>query len=67
MKRNMGTADRTIRFVVAILLATLYLTGVASGSLGVTLMVIALIFILTSISGFCPIYSAFQVKRWERQ
>jgi hypothetical protein len=40
MKRNMGTADRTIRFVVAILLATLYLTGVASGSLGVTLMVI---------------------------
>jgi hypothetical protein len=67
MKRNMGTADRTIRFVVAILLATLYLTGVASGSLGVTLMVIALIFILTSISGFCPIYYAFQVKRWERQ
>lgn len=56
MKKNMGAVDKSIRLVLVILIAILYLTGVISGTLGVILSVLAVIFLVTSFFGFCPLY-----------
>lgn len=62
MKKNMGTADRTIRVVIAAIIALLYFMGVISGTLAIVLMVLALIFVLTSIFSFCPVYTLFGIS-----
>ncbi len=56
MKKNMGTADRTIRVLAAILIAILYFTDVISGVLAIILGIIALAFLITSFIGSCPVY-----------
>jgi len=59
MKRNMGIADRVIRVAVAIGILILYLTDVISGWLAIVLGIVAVVFALTSILGFCPLYVPF--------
>ncbi len=59
MKKNMGTADRIVRILVAVLVSVLYFTDVISGTLGVVLLVVGVIFLLTSFVSFCPIYAPF--------
>lgn len=56
MKANMGSTDRIIRIVLAIIMAVLYFTGTVSGTLGIVLMVAAAVFALTSLISFCPLY-----------
>ncbi len=57
MKTNMGSADRIIRTLLAIVAITLYATGVITGTLGIVLMVLSGIFLLTSVVSFCPFYT----------
>jgi K+-transporting ATPase A subunit len=59
MKSNMGTADRVVRVLVAVILAWAWYTGRISGTLAIVLLVIAGVFILTSFIGFCPGYLPF--------
>jgi len=59
MKKNMGTADRIIRLVIAAVIAILFFTNVISGVLGIVLLVLAAVFVLTSIITFCPLYWPF--------
>ena len=59
MKRNMGTADRVIRVLVALVVIYLYYTGRISGTLATVLLVFAGVFILTSFLGTCPAYLPF--------
>jgi len=56
MKKNIGSTDKAIRLIVALLFVILYLTGTISGTLGVILMILAATFALTSFISFCPIY-----------
>jgi hypothetical protein len=62
MKKNMGTVDRTARVLVAVVIAVLYFTGEISGSLAAILGVIAVLFVLTSSLGFCPMYLPFKLS-----
>lgn len=62
MKKNMGTADKAIRSVVALVVAILYFTGVLTGTLGVVLLVFAGVFLLTSFISFCPLYAPFGIR-----
>ena len=62
MKKNMGTADKTIRILIAILIAVLYFTNVITGTLGIVLLIVAGIFLLTSLISFCPLYTIFGLK-----
>ena len=62
MKKNMGNADRIIRLVVVAALVTLYATGMISGIWGTVALVAAGIFALTSVVGFCPIYTIVGIK-----
>jgi amino acid transporter len=56
MKKNMGLADRIIRFSLGVVIAVLYFTGQISGTAAIILGIIALVFIATSFMGFCPAY-----------
>jgi hypothetical protein len=57
MKTNMGSIDRVIRIIVAIALATLWLTDTIKGVAGTIFVIVAIVFVLTSLIGFCPLYS----------
>jgi len=56
MNKNMGTADRLIRTVLALIVIALYFTGQISGLTAIILGIFAVIFLLTSIISFCPLY-----------
>jgi len=55
----MGSADRIIRLLIAAIIAALYFTNVVSGTLGIVLIVLAVVFALTSFISFCPLYAPF--------
>ena len=55
----MGTADRVIRTMAAVIVALLYYYDVISGTLGIVLLVVAAVFLLTSFVSFCPLYAPF--------
>ena len=59
MKKNMGTIDKGIRLVLALLFVVLNLTHVITGVLGIVLLVLAIVFAVTSFIGFCPLYLPF--------
>jgi uncharacterized membrane protein YcaP (DUF421 family) len=57
MKKNMGNADRIIRIIIAAIVAALYFTNTITGTLGIVLLVLAAVFVLTSLISFCPLYA----------
>jgi len=59
MKKNMGSTDKIIRVIIAIIIAALYFTNVITGTLGIVLLVLAGVFVLTSFISFCPLYAPF--------
>ncbi|MCB0838230.1 MAG: DUF2892 domain-containing protein [Bacteroidetes bacterium] len=59
MKKNMGNIDRIVRVLVAVIVAALYFTNVISGTVAIVLGVLAIIFVLTSLVSFCPLYTIF--------
>lgn len=62
MKKNMGTLDRIIRVSLVILIAVLYFTNVISGTWAIILGVVAVVFLLTSLIGVCPLYMPFDIS-----
>ncbi len=62
MKKNMGNADRIIRTVIAIIVAALYFSGTVTGTIGLVLLILAGVFVLTSLVSFCPLYTLFGIN-----
>ena len=62
MKKNMGSADKIIRVIIAAIIATLYFTNVLTGTVGIVLLVLAGVFVLTSLISFCPLYTIFGIS-----
>jgi len=60
MKANVGTVDRILRAVLALILAVLYFSGTVTGTLGIILVVLSGVLLLTSLTGFCPLYAPFK-------
>ena len=67
MKKNMGTTDKVIRILVAVVILVLFLTHVISGTLAVILLILAGIFVVTSLLGFCPLYLPFGLSTREKE
>lgn len=59
---NMGTADKAIRILVAVVIAVLYFTNTISGTLAIVLGILAVVFVLTSFISFCPLYLPFGIN-----
>ena len=62
MTKNMGSADRIIRVIIAAIVGILYFTGTISGTLGIILLILAGVFVLTSVISFGPLYTPFGIK-----
>ena len=67
MKKNMGAADRIIRLIIAAVIAVLYFMNILTGTLGIVLLVVAGIFLLTSIFGLCPLYLLLRIKTLKKK
>lgn len=68
MTRNMGVIDRWLRLLAAVMVVVLYLTHSISGTFAAVLGVIAVIFVVTSVLGYCPMYIPFGLStRSERR
>ena len=62
MKKNMGTIDRVIRLVLAIIVVILYMSGSITGAVAIILGILAVVFIITSLIGFCPLYVPLKIS-----
>jgi hypothetical protein len=67
MKKNMGSADKGIRIVIALVIAALYFFNVIEGTLAYVLMALGLVFLLTSLISFCPLYSPFGINTCKKK
>lgn len=67
MKKNMGTADKVVRALVALVIAVLFVTKVITGVLGIVLLVLAVVFVLTSAISFCPLYLPFGINTGKKK
>jgi hypothetical protein len=56
MKRNIGTVDKVIRILIAVVVVTLYFANLISGTLAIILLALSAIFVVTSLLSFCPLY-----------
>ena len=63
----MGSIDKIVRIVLALVVVILYFTNVVSGVLGIVLLVVAGIFVLTSLFSFCPLYLPFGISTCKKK
>jgi len=59
MKRNMGKIDKIVRFTIAVVIVLLVYYELIEGALSYILLTVAAVFVLTSLTGFCPLYGLF--------
>ena len=62
MKKNMGTADRIIRAIIAVAIVVLYFADQITGTAAIVLGILAVILLATSITGVCPAYAPFGIS-----
>ena len=58
----MGAIDRIIRVIIAVVIGVLFQQGIITGMLATVLSVVAIIFLLTSVISFCPLYKLIGVN-----
>lgn len=61
MSKNMGSVDRALRVIIALGIAVLIITKTLTGTLAIILGILAIVFLLTSLVGFCPLYVPFKL------
>lgn len=62
MKKNMGLMDKGIRILLAVIVGILIFTNTITGILAIILGIFAVVFLLTSFVGFCPLYAPFKLS-----
>jgi hypothetical protein len=62
MKKNMGMVDRVVRLILAGAVLVLYLTGIITGTVAIILGALAVVWVVTSLLGFCPLYLPFKIS-----
>jgi K+-transporting ATPase A subunit len=60
--KNIGKADKIVRVLIAVLFTVLFLNQVVTGVIGVILVILAGVFLLTSVVGTCPLYLPFKIN-----
>ena len=66
MKKNMGIADRTVRTILAVVIAILYFINQITGVAAIILGIFAVVFLLTSFMSFCPLYLPFKLSTMKK-
>jgi K+-transporting ATPase A subunit len=60
--KNIGKSDKIVRVLIAVLFTVLFLNQVVTGIVGVILVILAGVFLLTSVVGTCPLYLPFKIN-----
>jgi hypothetical protein len=63
MERNVGTIDKVVRLVMAILFIVANIVGWVTGIAGLVLAVLAGMLISSVASGHCPLYAMLGIKK----
>lgn len=63
----MNNADRSIRLLIAAIIAVLYFTNNISGTVAIVLGIFSVIFVLTSTISFCPMYTIFGINTCKKK
>jgi len=67
MKKNMGSTDKFVRLVLAIVLILLFYKEIVTGTLGIIALILAFILTITSLISFCPLYTVFGINTCKTQ
>jgi hypothetical protein len=67
MKENIGTIDRVIRILVALVVVVLYFAHVIEGTVAVILLILSGVLVLTSLISFCPIWLALGISTKKKE
>jgi uncharacterized membrane protein HdeD (DUF308 family) len=62
MKKNMGSVDKIIRLIIAVVLGFLFYNGTLTGTIGIVAVVVAAVFASTSLVSYCPLYTLIGVN-----
>jgi K+-transporting ATPase A subunit len=60
--KNIGKSDKIVRVLIAVLFTVLFLNQVVTGVMGIILVILAGVFLLTSVVGTCPLYLPFKIN-----
>jgi hypothetical protein len=67
MKKNVGTIDKVIRILIALVVSVLYFTHAISGSLAIILLIVAAVLVVTSLVSICPIWLALGLSTRKKE
>lgn len=67
MKKNVGTNDVATRIIIALIFLALWGFKVISGVFAGVLLVIGVVFVLTAITDFCPLYSILGINTCRKE
>ena len=67
MKKNMGSIDKVVRLTLVAVVAVLYFTHMIGGLAAIILGIFAIVFLLTSLGSFCPLYLPFGISTAKKQ
>ena len=62
MKTNMGSIDKALRIFFALVVGILIYTKTLTGVLAIVLSILSIVFVFTSLVGFCPLYALFGIR-----
>ena len=62
MIKNMHSIDRLVRVLLAIIIGFLIINGTLTGTSGIILGIISIIFLVTGIISFCPLYRVLGIS-----
>ncbi len=67
MKKNVGSIDKGIRILVALIMVVLYFTNVISGTIGIILLALSAVFVITSLLSYCPIWQVLGLNTMKKE
>jgi hypothetical protein len=66
MKKNVGTIDKAVRILIAVVMVVLYFTHVISGVLAIILLALSAVFIVTSLLSYCPLWQVLGLSTMKK-
>ena len=67
MKKNVGNIDKVARLLLALVLGVLVYFKIISGTLAYVALGLAVIFFITSLISFCPIWMALGISTKKKE
>ena len=67
MNKHMVTIDKLLRVFIAAVIGVIYFMGLINGTTAIILLVLAGVFLLTSLISTCPLYLPFGISTIKKE